>query len=83
MFGLEDRKRGKTQKTIEETYDLEVEIADPTKCKVLRERVEKRIQDLKQTLRAGENKEEYEQYGVLLHGYAALHRLISRLSRKK
>lgn len=83
MFGLEDRKKGKGKRPPEEIYDLEVDIANPTKCKELKERVEQRIQDLKQTLRSGEQKEEFEQYGVLLHAYAALHRLITRLSRKK
>lgn len=81
MFGLEDRKKGK--RPPEEVYDLELEIADPVKCKKLKQQIEKRIQELKQTLRAGEQKEAFEQYGVLLHGYAALHRLITRLSRKK
>jgi hypothetical protein len=83
MFGLEDRKRGKAKRPPEEIYDLELEIADPVKGKKLKDQVEKRIQELKQILRTGEQKAEFEQYGILLHGYAALHRLITRLSRKK
>ncbi len=83
MFGLEERKKSKGKRAKEETFELEEELRDPVKYKEIKERVDGCVQELKQTLRSGEKKEEFEDFAILLHGYAALQRLITRLSKNK
>jgi Family of unknown function (DUF5398) len=77
MFGLE-----KKEKVEAETFDLEKEIRDAATYKKLKERVENRIQTLKAALRSGESKEEFDQFGVLLHAYAAVQKLMARVAAK-
>jgi hypothetical protein len=78
MLGL-----GKEQAKVKrEPYDLELEMKDPSKAKKLKEQIEKRLQALKQLLRQGESKEEYDLYGVLLHAYAALQKVFTRATKK-
>lgn len=78
MFGLEKA----SEKADEERFDLEKEIRDPETYRKLKDRVEQRIQTLKTTLRSGESQEEYDQFGVLLHAYAALQKLMARVAAK-
>ncbi len=73
MFGLEKRKE-----MGEESFELEKELADAEKAAQMRKRTEERIQKLKGLLRSGGQPEEFDQYGVLLHGYAALQKLITQ-----
>lgn len=80
MFGLEDHKKKKTVKAF--VFDLEKDLKDKHKLKELRKMVEDRIQDIKKILRSGENKEEFDQFGVLLHGYTSFLKVISRFSEK-
>lgn len=78
MFGLEKQPKGPVQ------FDLEIEIKeDPAKAHVLSKAIEERIGELKNLLRQGVETEDFDDYGVLLHGYAALQRVIKRLSQKK
>lgn len=79
MFGLEKQKKKKNE---EFTFELEIELKDPKKRKEIRKKVEDRIQTMKQILRSGENKEEFDKFGVLLHGYTSLLKVIGRLSPK-
>lgn len=78
MFGLEEKKPDEPKAQ----FDLEKEIQDPKMGKELKERVEKRISALKQTLRSGENQEEFDEYGVLLHAFAALQKLMNRVAKR-
>lgn len=79
MFGTE-----KIEKPEEETFELEHEIQDPAKYPKLKAHVEGKIQELKEILRSGAaSKEEFDQFGALLHAYAALQKLIVRLGEKK
>lgn len=80
MFGLEDQKKKKTVKPF--VFDLEKELKDKQKLKELRQLIEERIQDIKKVLRGGENPEEFDQFGVLLHGYTSFLKVISRSSEK-
>ena len=78
MFGLE--KKGKSLFE----FDLEKDLkASPEKIKELQKMVEDKIQEIKQNLRQGNASAEFDNYGVLLHGYAALQRVLTRIANKK
>jgi hypothetical protein len=79
MFGLEDQKKKKPDEFI---FELEKEFKDLKKHKDIKARIEERIQKIKETLRSGENKEEFDRYGVLLHGYTSLLKVMSRFTPK-
>lgn len=78
MFGLEK----KSQALFE--FDLETELKkDPAKAQKMLKDVEAKIQELKTMLRQGTSTKDYDNYGALLHGYAALQRVLTRLSKNK
>jgi Family of unknown function (DUF5398) len=78
MFGLEKQPKGPVQ------FDLEIELKeDPAKANGLNKVIEERIGELKTLLRQGVETEDFDDYGVLLHGYAALKRVVKRLNQKK
>lgn len=78
MFGLEKKGRSLFE------FDLEKELkSTPTKIKETLKVIEERIQEIKNTLRQGAGTEDFDQLGVLLHGYAALQRVINRIANKK
>lgn len=77
MFGLE-----KKSKTLFE-FDLESELKkDPAKTQKMLKDVEAKIQELKNLLRQGTSSADYDKYGALLHGYTALQRVLTRLTKK-
>ena len=78
MYGLE--KKGKALFE----FDLEKDLkAHPTKIKELLKTTDDRIQKLKTTLREGSHSEDFDKMGILLHGYAALQKVLTRISNKK
>jgi hypothetical protein len=78
MFGLE-----KTPKAPFE-FDLEKELrTDPTKIRDLLKKANDRIQEIKTLLRSGADSKEFDDLGVLLHGYTALQRVLNRINKKK
>jgi hypothetical protein len=78
MFGLE--KKGKTLFE----FDLEKELkGNPSKTKDLLKTVENRIQEIKNTLRQGTESEDFDKLGILLHGYAALQKVLTKVAHKK
>ena len=78
MYGLE--KKGKAPFE----FDLEKELkANPTKIKDLLKVCEERIQEIKNLLRQGSDSSDYDNYGILLHGYAALQKVLTRIANKK
>ncbi len=78
MFGLEKKPKGPVQ------FDLEIEIREnPARAREINKAVEERIGELKNLLRQGAETEDFDDYGVLLHGYAALQRVLKRLTQKK
>lgn len=81
MFGLEDQKKKKP--TEEFVFDLEKEVKNPKKYQDLKDHIEKQIQKIKNVLRTGENKEEFDYFGLLLHGYNALLKVLSRANKGK
>jgi hypothetical protein len=80
MFGLEDHKKKK--KAEEFVFDLEKELKNPQKRQSIKKDVEARIQQIKNVLRSGEDKGEFDQFGILLHGYTSLLRVIGRFAPK-
>lgn len=79
MFGLEKQKKKQPEEFV---FDLEKELKSPQKNKELQAKVEKRIQAIKEKLRSGENQEEFDYFGVLLHGYTSLLKVMARISTK-
>lgn len=77
MFGLEEQKKKEPEK--EFVFDLEREMGKAEKQKELKSKIEERLQKIKQVLRSGENKEEFDHFGALLHGYAAFLKVITRI----
>ncbi len=80
MFGLENKKKYPKEEFL---FELEKELQGPTKYRELLERIEKRIQHIKESLRSGEGQENFQRFGVLLHGYTSLLKVISRAVAKK
>jgi hypothetical protein len=78
MYGLEK----KTQTAFE--FDLEKDLkGNPPKVQQLLKTADERIQQIKSTLRTGAASEEFDNLGVLLHGYAAFQRVLNRIATKK
>ncbi|HEY2810737.1 MAG TPA: DUF5398 family protein [Rhabdochlamydiaceae bacterium] len=78
MFGLEKKGRALFE------FDLEKELkASPAKNKELLKKIEEKIHEIKGALRSGTGSEEFDDLGILLHGYAALQRVLTRIANKK
>jgi DNA-binding transcriptional regulator GbsR (MarR family) len=80
MFGLESQKKKKPNE--EFVFELEKELRDPAKHREIRQRVEERLQKIKEILRSGDDQEEFDRFGVLLHGYNSLLKVMSRFTSK-
>ena len=77
MFGMEKKQKPLFQ------FDLEKELMeDEKKKKALLELVENKTQELKAAIRGGANSKDFDQYGVLLHGFAALQKVLKRIPTK-
>ena len=78
MYGLEKKERGLFE------FDLEKELrGDPAKGKALLKKIEERIHEIKGALRGGAASENFDNLGLLLHGYAALQKVITKVINKK
>jgi Family of unknown function (DUF5398) len=77
MFGLKKEDK----KPIFE-FDLEKELKDDKKLKLLMQKAEKQILEIKGILRKGAKEEDFEKLGLLLHGYSALLKTISNVTTK-
>ena len=78
MYGLEQKGKALFE------FDLEKDLkANPAKVKELLKACEENIQKVKNILRQGTASAEYDQFGVLLHGYAALQKVLTRIANKK
>lgn len=74
MFGLEEKK--KPRKFI---FDLEAEIKkDTEKGSLLLAKAKKEIEGMKVSLKNEVSSEELENYGILLHGYHALQKVLKK-----
>ncbi len=62
-------------------FDLEIELKkDPKKKQELLKNIENKTQKLKTALREGASTEHFDHYGVLLHAYGALQKVLSRVA---
>ena len=78
MYGLEKKQKGAFE------FDLEQELKkEPHKAHQLLKKVEERIHEIKGILRQGAGTEDFDNYGILLHGYAALQKVLTRVANKK
>ena len=74
MFGLEKQPGDKF------AFDLEKEIKEkPSRGKEILEKVEKRIHEIKKNLREGADEKDFDKLGILLHGYAALQKVLRKV----
>lgn len=81
MFGLEGDKKKKPG--TEFVFELEKDWKDQKKYKNIQEKIESRIQKIKEFLRAGDDKSEFESLTALLYGYHSLLKVMSRIQIKK
>lgn len=79
MFGLEKQKKKKVEEFI---FELEKELKTVRKHQEIKKNVESKIQKIKESLREGENREEYDSLGILLYGYTSLLKVMSRFKPK-
>jgi P2-related tail formation protein len=79
MFGMEKQKKKGAPPFL---FDLEVELKDPEKQKEYAKRIEERVGRIKEFLRKGSKKEEYDHLGILLNGYHALAVVLGRASHQ-
>jgi len=80
MFGLENQKKSKKAEAF--VFDLEKDLKSPSAVQAFIQKMEGRIQKIKDVLRSGDDKAEFDQFGILLHGYTSLLKTVSRLSGK-
>jgi hypothetical protein len=81
MFGLEGDKKSK-KKTEEFVFELEKDLKSLGKHQEYKKKVDSRIQQIKELLRSGESKADFDTLGILLHGYTSLLKVMSRFSPK-
>ena len=76
MYGLEKKSGEKF------AFDLEKEIKEkPSRGKEILDKVEKRIHEIKKLLREGANEKDFDRLGILLHGYAALQKVLRKVAK--
>ncbi len=80
MFGLENQKKPNTKAPF--IFELEKTLSNARTRQQVKEKVERRLQEIKTGLRAGDDKEKFDQLGVLLQGYKALERVMGRVTVK-
>jgi hypothetical protein len=79
MFGLEKKP---TNAPFE--FDIEKDMkGDPDKKKKTLKIIEEKVVEIKGLLRQGAGSADFDNLGVLLHGYAALQRVLNRIGTKK
>jgi len=81
MFGLENQKKKKKEEIF--SFELEKELRDFDKNAAIGKRIENRLGVIKEILRAGENKDQFDKLGILLHGYASLLKVMTRFKPVK
>lgn len=80
MFGLESQKKKKPSE--EFIFELEKELKSPVKHKEIKTKVEEKLQKIKEVLRSGDDQNKFDRFGLLLHGYNSLLKVMSRFTSK-
>lgn len=81
MFGLENKKdkdKNKVSPSEEIVFDLEKDLLDKAKKRKIIEIIEKRLQKIKDLLRAGVEQEDVNQLGIIFNGYNSMLKVIVR-----
>jgi hypothetical protein len=78
MFGLEKKPKAPFTFALEEDIQKE-----PEKKKLLLQEVEEAIQRIKSELRSGTNTEDFDNYGILLHGLSSLQKVVKKIPDHK
>ncbi len=77
MYGLEKKAKGPFE------FDLEADLKkDPNKAHQLLKIAESNIHEIKGMLRHGAETEDFDNLGILLHGYSALQKVLNKISKK-
>lgn len=79
MFGLEEQRRKK--KIPEFVYELEKEFKDPKTAAKIQKNIDSKVQSIKTVLRAGADSKDFEFFGLLLHGYISLIKVMTRCKK--
>lgn len=79
MFGMEKKVSGEKSPFL---FDLEKELKDEVRRKELAARIESRILRIKELLRKGSRKEDFDKLALLLNGYHSLAIVLSRASQE-
>ena len=76
MYGLEKKSEERF------AFDLEKEIKKkPDHGKKILEKAEKKIAEIKKVLREGADEKDFDRLGTLLHGYAALQKVLRKVMK--
>ena len=76
MYGLEKKPGEKF------AFDLEKDIQEDSKLKeTILEKVESKTKKIKESLQKGQDEKEFENLGILLHGYTALQKVIRKIAK--
>ncbi len=76
MFGLEKRKDNGNEPF---KFDLEQDLKDKGKRKDIKLTIDSHMSEVKSALKKGTAPENFDKCGVLLHGYAALQKVIENV----
>lgn len=76
MFGLEKRK-GKGNEPFK--FDLEKDLKDKSKRDDIKSTIDSHMSEVKSSLKEGTAPKDFDKCGVLLHGYAALQKVIGNV----
>ena len=79
MFGMEKKTESAKPAFL---FDLEKELKDEARRKELAARIESRIMRIKELLRKGSKKEDFDKLALLLNGYHSLAIVLSRASQE-
>lgn len=79
MFGMKKDQKPGPKKFM---FDLELQIKDnPAEGKKMLEKAASRMQEVKNALREGVNEKDFDNLGILLHGYTALQKILKKINQ--
>ncbi|MBT13073.1 MAG: needle chaperone SctE [Oceanospirillaceae bacterium] len=79
MFGLGDKNKNEQDDTV---FDLEKDLQNSNERREIQQQIKTRMLEIKNLLRGGLDKSEFNDLGHVLHGYAALLKVVARFNPK-
>lgn len=79
MFGMENQTKSTKPKSFQ--YEFEKDLQDPSKSKEILQFVDSRLVQLKNHIRQGSDKENFDKLNAILQGYVSLKRVLSKASK--